>query len=175
MPSPASTAARRLPTLLLLGLLALLLWGQCALLFPGAPTLPPALEGWVARTDSLRTAPGALFLTLRLHNTIQVPVTVQEVRGSLRFGNRNFPFSATAALRGRQLLVFEELTQAVAVPLPLPADSLALLRATLQPAPPDGPSRPTLRWQVRYTWAGARTSYTLGRTSSYLPPLAQQP
>lgn len=175
MPRPASAAARRLPTLLLLGLLALLLWGQCALLFPGTPTPPPTLEGLVAHTDSLRDAPSTLFLTLQLHNTIQVPVTVQEVRGSLRFGNRDFPFSATPALHGRQLLVFEALTQAVAVPLALRADSLALLRAALQPTAAGGLSRPTLRWQVRYTWVGARAPYALGRTSIYLPPLAQQP
>ncbi len=174
----ASAAGRRLPVLLLLGLLALLLWGQCALLLPGSPTPPSTLEGSVKSTDSLRLTPPALLLTLRLRNTCAVPVTVQQVSGALRLGSRSFPFSATQALQGRQLLVFDELTQAVAIPLPLRADSLALMRALLhagQLSQPGQQVRLGLVWQLRYTIGQDLSTSHAGRASSYLPPLTTQP
>jgi len=163
---------RRSPTLLLLGLLALLLWGQCAaLLFPGTMHQPAEFIGSVKRLDSLGTAPVALYLTLCLRNDLSQPTLVREVRGTIRYGSRAYTFTAPTALRDTFLFPWTELLQPVAVPLPhLAADSLALLRTLLETGYP-APGAPRLQWQVSYSLRESPGSRRKARTLSYLPLL----
>jgi hypothetical protein len=162
---------RRSPGLLLLGLLALLLWGQCgALLFPGTTHQAATVTGWVKRTDSLRTSPATLYLTLYLRNNLSQPVWVREARGTLQFGGRAYPFAAPAALRDTLLYPWTEAARAVAIPLRLPADSVALLRAALRTERPLA-NEPLLRWQLWYSEKKHPNAPNQGRTRSYLPQL----
>lgn len=172
----ASTSARRLPALLLLGLLALLLWGQCAsLLFPEATRHPASFTGWVASTDSLRTTPATLYLSLSLRNDLSHPVRMREVSGALFFNGRAHPFAAPAGLRDTLLYPWTQLTQVVEIPLRLPADSVALLRTALQA------NRPVLeytglqlRWQIQYSDKQRPSARNQARTSPHLPSLKRQ-
>ena len=171
----ASASARRLPISLLLGLLALLLWGQCAsLLFPDATRHPATLTGWVKSTDSLRTTPATLYLTLCLRNDLPQPVRVRQVHGTLLFGGHAYPFLSSAALRDTLLAPWTEATQAVTVPLRLSADSVALLRTALQTSHP-ADARPQLQWKIRYSDKKYPNARDQGRTSPYLPLLKRLP
>lgn len=162
---------RRPLGLLLLGLLALLLWGQCgALLFPGTTRQAATVTGWVKRTDSLRTSPATLYLTLNLRNDVSQRVWVREARGTLRFNGRAYPFVAPAALGDSLLHPWTEVTQAVAIPLPLPADSVALLRAALRTERPLV-NEPLLQWQLWYSEKEHPNARIQGRTRAYLPQL----
>jgi len=163
---------RRGPALLLLGLLALLLWGQCAaLLFPGKAHQPAEFIGSVKRLDSLGTAPATLYLTLCLRNDLSQPALVQEVRGTIRYGGRTYPFAAPAALRDTFLFPWTELLQPIAVPLPhLAADSLALLRTLLETGY-SAPSAPRLQWKISYALRQSPGSRHKARTLPYLPLL----
>jgi hypothetical protein len=170
MPHFTPALLRRSPGLLLLGLLALLLWGQCgALLFHHAATV----TGWVKRTDSLRTTPATLYLTLTVRNDLSQPIWVREARGTLRFNGRDYPLIAPDVLRDSLLYPWTEVTQAVVIPLPLPADSVALLRAALRTErkPTD---EPQLQWQIQYSEKQYPNARDKGRTRSYLPLLKPQ-
>jgi len=167
MPKPLFSL-RRSPGLLLLGMLALLLWGQCAsLLFP---TSQPGLTGWVASTDSLRTAPATLYLHLSLRNTLRQTITLRRVDGALLFNGRAHPFSATAAWHHTPLARNAETTQAVAIRLRLPADSLALLRAALAAERPVG-REPRLDWQAHYAIEESSNADLWVQPSGYLRQL----
>ena len=163
---------RRSPGLLLLGLLALLLWGQCgSVLFPRTTGHEPALLGWVVSTDSLRnTAPATLYLSLGLRNTLHKTATLKEVDGALVFNGRTYPFSATAVLHHTPLAHEAKVTQAIAIPLRLPADSLALLRAALATEHMAG-SGPRLAWRASYSVSQYPNGNLWGQTSGYLPLL----
>jgi hypothetical protein len=161
----------RSPTLLLLGLLALLLWGQCAaLLFPGTTHVPITVKGQVKSLDSLGTAPAALYLTLLVRNDLSQPVLVREVSGTLRYNGRAHPFSATAALRDTLLYPWTELTQPVAVALHLPPDSLAQLRTVLQTGYP-ATQIPDIQWQAIYSLREAPGARHKARITPYFSPL----
>jgi hypothetical protein len=166
------SSIRRLPGLLLLGLLALLLWGQCgSVLFPRTTRHEPALLGWVASTDSLRTtAPATLYLSLGLRNTLHKTATLKEVDGALVFNGRTYPFSATATLHHTPLAHEARVTQAIAIRLRLPADSLALLRAALATEHMAG-SGPRLAWRASYSVSQYPNGNLWGQTSGYLPLL----
>lgn len=171
MSRSARTAARRLPTLLLLGLLALLLWGQCAsLLFPGTTHEPGAVKGWVKSLDSLGTAPTTLYLTLHLGNDLSQPVLVREVSGTLHYGGRRHPFATPAALRDTLLYPWTELTYPVAIPLHLSADSLSLLRTLLDTGYPADVA-PSLRWQAIYSPRQSPDTRRKAHITPYLPLL----
>jgi hypothetical protein len=175
MSKSARATVHRLPALLLLGLLALLLWGQCgALLFPGASHHFATVTGWVKRTDSLRSTPATLYLTLAVRNDFSQQIWVREAQGTLRFNGRAYPFTIPAALRDSLLYPWTEVTQAVAIPLRLPADSVALLRAALCTERPLV-SEPQLQWQLWYSEKRRPNARYQGRTRSYLPVLKQQP
>jgi hypothetical protein len=167
----ASALLRRPPALLLLSLLALLLWGQCgALLFPGTTRSPATVTGWVKSTDSLRTTPTVLYLTLNLRNDASQQVWVREARGTLRFNGRAYPFTMPPALRDSLLYPWTEATQALAIPLRLSADSVALLRAALRTERPllNGLQ---LQWQLWYSEKEHPTTRKQGYTRTYLPQL----
>lgn len=162
---------RREPTILLLGLLALLLWGQCASqLFPGTAHEPPTFRGWVKSLDSLRTTPATLYLTLSLRNDLSQPVQVRKVSGTLLYGSRAHPFSATAALRDTLVYPWTALTHSVAIPLHLAPDSLALLRTLLQTGYLATTS-PRLRWQASYSLQQAPGTLHQVNVVPYLPLL----
>jgi hypothetical protein len=167
---------RRGPVLLLLGLLALLLWGQCAaLLFPGTTHGPVAVKGWVKSLDSLGTAPATIYLTLYLGNDLSQPVLVREVSGTLHYGGRAYPFSATAALRDTLLYPWTELLHPIAIPLHLSADSVALLQTTLHTGYP-ADAAPSLRWQATYSLQQSPTARHKAKITPYLPlPTPEQP
>ena len=161
----------RSPTLLLLGLLALLLWGQCAaLLFPGTTRVPIAVKGQLKSLDSLGTAPPRLYLTLLVRNDLSQPILVRELSGTVRYGGRAYPFSAPAALRDSLLYPWTELTQRVAVALRLPPDSLAQLRKVLQTGYP-AESIPDIRWQAIYSLREAPGGRHKARITPYFSPL----
>lgn len=167
---PRAAAPPRPPTLLLLGLLAMLLWGQCAaLLFPGADSARE-LAGFVASTDSLRSAPATLYLTLGLRNNLRQPVVVYEVEGQLLFSGQAYPFSATAQLHHTPLAPGASLRQAVAIRVPLPADSLALLRQALQTDYLHGRDL-QVEWQTSYATKQYPEARTLRNMQPYLPTL----
>jgi hypothetical protein len=171
MAQVTSISKRRGPTLLLLGLLALLLWGQCAsLLFPGTTHASVAVKGWVKSLDSLGTAPATMYLTLYLGNDFSQPVRVREVSGTLHYGGRAYPFSATTALRDTLLYPWTELTYPVAIPLHLSADSLALLQTTLQIGYP-ADAAPSIRWQAIYSFQQSPAARHKAKITPYLPLL----
>ena len=160
----------RAPTLLLLGLLALLLWGQCAALLAPGTRVPIAVKGQIKSLDSLGTAPATLYLTLLLRNDLSQPILVREVRGTLRYGGRAHPFAAPAALRDSLLHPWTELTQPVAVALHLPPDSLAQLRTVLQTSYP-AENIPDIQWQAVYALREAPGGRHKARITPYFPPL----
>jgi len=169
MPRFAHTT-RRLPALLLLGLLALLLWGQCGQLFQGSTREPVCVVGWVKSVDSLGNAPATLYLTLYLRNNLSQPVLVREASGTLRYGGRAHPFATPHALRDTLLYPWTELTQPVAIPLHLSADSLALLRTSLDIGYP-AEAAPILRWQAIYSPRQSPAVRRPARITPYLPLL----
>ncbi|MGI4832514.1 MAG: hypothetical protein ACRYFK_03535 [Janthinobacterium lividum] len=140
MPQSLPLPRRPLPTLLLLGLLALLLWGQCGLRIGGGrPALPTDLMVVVKSTDRLVAAstarPAALYLTLDVYNSTPLPVVLHGAQGQLVYRGQQWPWTyepASAANRpavpaqGHQLL---PLTIAIT-----PPDSVAALRASLHTA-----------------------------------------
>ena len=160
----------RTPALLLLGLLALLLWGQCAALLAPGTRVSIAVKGQVQSLDSLSTAPATLYLTLLLRNDLSQPILVREVRGTLRYGGRAHLFSAPAALRDSLLYPWTELTQPVAVALRLPPDSLAQLRTVLQTGYP-AENIPDIQWQAIYSLREAPGGRHKARITPYFPPL----
>jgi hypothetical protein len=172
MPRFAPTFLRRSPGLLLLGLLALLLWGQCGLLFPGSTTAPGrVLVGYALSTDSLRTkVPATLYVTVLLRNELHRPVVLDTLEGNLRFNGRAFAFAGGAPLPGAPLAAGAKLRRHIAIPVPLPPDSLALLRQKLQT---DHllPTDPRLSWRVRYDTEAPPHSRTLRVMQPYLPLL----
>lgn len=134
----ASVLPRRLPTLLLLGLLALLLWGQCAFSVTDSSPPPRELLVSVASTDSLRAAtptqPATLYLTLTLYNNTPRDLFLLDLHGTLDYRNQSWAWQAG----GGQLLALPVPVQArrplaIGVPL-LPADSVAALQASLHTA-----------------------------------------
>jgi len=124
---------RRSPGLLLLGLLALLLWGQCSLTGSGRSTPAPNLFITVAQTDSLMAPtsgqPALLYLTLRLTNTKSTPVALHAAHGELVYRQQHWAWSwqPPTAL---QVPDQSERRLPIAVRL-LAADSLAQLRHAL--------------------------------------------
>jgi hypothetical protein len=162
---------RRGPALLLLGLLALLLWGQCGLLFPISTPTYRVLAGYAHSTDSLRTkAPATLYITVVLRNDLSRPIVLDTLAGALRFNDRAFPFASSAPLPSAPLAAGAKLQRHLAIPVPLPPDSLALLRQKLQT---DHllPTDPHLSWRVRYDTEAPPHSLTLRVMQPYLPLL----
>lgn len=167
MPKPL-LSLRRAPAILLLGLLALLLWGQCgSAIYPRSDNQRlTTLHGEVTRTDSLRAAPPAtLYLTLYFQNLTDQPIVVQEVSGALRYQGRAFPFQLPLAAR-------QYIKQAVAISVPLPADSLLALRHALQAVHYQA-NAPHLDWQATFAYARSPTEHGTGSTSTHIPPLSK--
>jgi hypothetical protein len=170
MPKPL-LSLRRAPAILLLGLLALLLWGQCGLLFPSSTPSNRVLVGYALSTDSLRTKPPAtLYVTVLLRNELRRPVVLDTLEGGLRFNGRAFPFASGAPLPSAPLAAGAKLRRQLAIPVPLPPDSLALLRQKLQ-TDYLVPTDPRLSWRVRYASEAAPHSRTLRVMQPYLPLL----
>jgi len=132
----ASVFARYLPAPLLLGLLALLLWGQCAFRTNGGATPAPNLFITVAQTDSLSAAtpsrPAMLYLTLSLTNTTQKPMALHTAQGELVYRQQHWAW-AWQPTTPLEVPDQSERRLPIAVRL-LPADSVAQLRHALTTA-----------------------------------------
>ncbi len=162
---------RHPPGLLLLGLLALLLWGQCGLLYPSSRSSNRVLVGYALRTDSLRTkAPATLYVTVVLRNELRRPIVLDTLEGGLRFNGRVFPFASGAPLPSAPLAAGAKLRRHVIIPVPLPPDSLTLLLQKLQ-TDYLTPTDPLLNWRVRYDIEASPNSRTLRVMQPYLPLL----
>ena len=111
-----------------------------------------------------------MYLTFFLRNDLSQPVLVREVSGALHYGGRMHPFSAPAARHDTLLYPWTELTQPVAIPLHLSADSLALLRTLLDTGYP-AEAAPSLRWQAIYSPRQSPDVRRKARITPYLPLL----
>lgn len=128
LPTPAT------PALLLLGLLALLVWGQCSFSMNGSSKPRHDFGLGVASTDSLTTSPTSpptLYVTVNLINGMRSPQRVYAARGQLFFNSQHWSFLTTAG-KGRNLVVpaGEQRPLQVAIVL-VPYDSLRQLRTAL--------------------------------------------
>jgi hypothetical protein len=159
------------PLLLLLGLVALLLWGQCSFSLYGSSPHVPSLSVAVAR-DSLSQPPtgqpAQLHLVLAFSNDLKQACRLNVTEGEVSFEGRHWPFSATSQVRGLVLPPHSRRLVSVWIPVVLPADSLALLRATLLTGSTGGNS---LRLSLRATYAitSAPDSTQAAETATYLP------
>ncbi len=176
----ASISVRRAPTLLLLGLLALLLWGQCALNLNDNGHYVPTVRVRVVR-DSLAPAtperPARLYLTLACTNYLAQPGRLDTAYGNVSFGKQYWNFEV-ARVRGRVLPAKGNRQQPVPLRLPVvvalvpPVDSLVAFRAALRTGSRGNNS---LRVFIRatYTTASEPDRQWPAEAASYLP--AQPP
>jgi hypothetical protein len=141
MPHFPRAAARRLPALLALGLLALLLWGQCGLLNHIAPDQPiPHYSVRVVRVDSLTAARSTkdptLYLTLEIHNKVHRAFSLGGVYGHLFLENHAWNNGQHYQYSGVVLAGGQTLQLPLALPLTASAalhpDSLRALRQALR-------------------------------------------
>lgn len=140
MPQLLPSAHRPLPALLLLGLLALLLWGQCGLRIGGGhPALPTELLVEVKHTDRLvaasSTRPATLYLTLSIFNSTPQPVVLQQMHGQLIYREQHWPWTYEPASAADRLTVSSQGNQLLPLTITItPPDSVAALRASLHTA-----------------------------------------
>jgi len=178
MSHSASASVRSLPALLLLGLLALLLWGQCALNLNEHGRNVPTVRVLVVR-DSLAPAtqgrPAQLHLTLALTNYLAQPCRLDTLFGNVSFGKQYWNFGVVQA-RGLVLSASDNHQQPLLLPVVLslvpPVDSLAAFRAALRTGSRHDNS---LRVFVRATYDISSEPHRQwpAEASNYLP--AQQP
>ncbi len=127
---------RPAPAVLLgLGLLGLLLWGQCGLLKEDQK-IEPGVYAYVFQVDSLfapnANQPATLHMTLNLDNELGQPVRLKWVRGEVSFEGRHWPFSATAQLPDSVLVNHKRFLVPITFPIKTPPDSLEPVRAILR-------------------------------------------
>ena len=158
--------------LLLFGLLALLLWGQCALVRLVVPDLPiPRYSVQVVQVDSLTAAsatkPPILHVTLKIHNKKRDELTAVGIYDELFWQGRCR--TETHQIQRVKLLVPGHADQQVALALSLDAqpelscDSVQLLRKALRQG---GSRRLLLKLKVNDFVYGKSASVTLP-----LPPM----
>ena len=163
-----------MPALLLLGLLALLLWGQCAFNVNEHGRYVPTVRVRVAR-DSLSEAtagqPARLYLTLVVTNHLPQPCRLDTAVGNVSFNKQYWNFVAGKG-QGLELPAQGNRLLPVVVALVPPVDSLAAFRAALRTG-----SRPDNRLRVylhaTYATASEPTTWWPIEASTYLP--AQRP
>jgi hypothetical protein len=178
MSTSTRASAPSLPALLRLGLLALLLWGQCALTLNEHGRYVPTVRVRVVR-DSLAPAaqgrPAQLHLTLALTNHLAQPCRLDTLFGNVSFRKQYWNFEVTQA-RGLVLPPKDNLQQPLLLPVVLslvpPVDSLAAFRAALRTGSRQDNS---LRVFVRATYGTSNEPDRQwpAEASSYLP--AQPP
>ncbi|MBG8553884.1 hypothetical protein [Hymenobacter guriensis] len=143
--------------LALVGLLALLLWGQCAS-FMGALFQVPHYAARVVAADSLSaatpTTPPMLHLVVEIHNDNDRDFTLRRAYGSMDFGRYTWPESNHDQGRGLLVPAGSVRTLALALPLatrpphaPVPAKVQSELLEVLRRGP-NGSGRPMLRLKV---------------------------
>lgn len=138
MSHSANASVRRLPALLLLGLLALLLWGQCAFHLNEHGRYVPTVRVLVVR-DSLAPAtqgqPAQLHLTVALTNYLTHPCRLDTLFGNVSFRKQYWNFQVAQA-RGLVLPASDKLQRPLLLPVVLslvpPVDSLAAFQAALR-------------------------------------------
>jgi hypothetical protein len=162
----------------LVGLLALLLWGQCALNLNDHGRYIPTVNVRVVR-DSLAPAtkghPAQLYLTLAFTSHLALACRLDTAFGNVSFKKQYWNF-AVAGARGLELPAEDNLQQPVLLPvvLPLvpPVDSLAAFRAALRTGSrQDNSLRVFLR--ATYGTGSEPDRQWTAEASSYLP--AQPP
>ncbi len=142
------------------------------MLYSGNAQPKHSLVGRVSSTDSLQISPTTLYLTLDLQNNLRQKVTVQEVDGVIQLLGRQFRFSATADLHDTPIPKDALCRSAVAIPLNVSADSLALLRAALATGSLSSNAL-RLAWRARYSTKRLPQAISDVRYYSSLPPLSQ--
>lgn len=168
MPRPASLRPP-LPAALLLGLLALLLWGECG--WSRGGKVAPALYANVAYVGRLSVAAGqptTLPLALKLDNSLGQPCRLGGAWGEVSFEGRHWPVEAPGRVRNRVLAAGDTLIVPVVVTVVLATDSLASLRAMLQEGSTGGNSL-RLALNVPYFAADAPQVARLAQSAVYLP------
>ena len=165
-------AARRLPALLVLGLLALLLWGQC-----GGGARPkstrPAVGVDITSTDSLTSRPATLFLTVTVTNNTGRPVVLREASGTLQAETQDWPFTDSTQLRNQLVPARSERRFRLIIPLVAPpkgAHALAALQAALATGSREDNGL-RMAWRVSYSGQRARQAPSETYYYSNLPPL----
>ena len=134
------SARRPLPILLLLGLLALLLWGQCGIRIGGGhPALPTELLVVVKHTDQLvaasPTRPAMLYLTLSIFNSTPQPIVLHQMHGQLIYREQQWPWTYEPASVADRLTVSSQGYQLLPLTIAItPPDSVPALRASLHTA-----------------------------------------
>lgn len=137
----AGISIRRWPVLLLLGLLALLLWGQCGLLNHIVPDQPiPHYSVRVVRVDSLAAVRSSkaptLYLTLEIHNKVHRAFSFGGVYGHLFFehyawnNGQHYQYSGVVLAGGQTLQL--PLALPLTASATLQPDSLRALRQALR-------------------------------------------
>jgi hypothetical protein len=174
MPKLSRPLRRPSATLLLLGLLALLLWGQCALNINDHGHYVPTVRVRVVR-DSLAPAtpgrPAQLYLTLALTNYLAQPCRLDTAYGNVSFKKQYWNFEAAGA-RGLTLPAADNRQQPVLLPVVValvpPVDSLAAFRAALRTG---SRADNSLRVFVRatYTTGSEPDRQWTAEAGSYLP------
>lgn len=175
MPRSVSAPARRLPALLLLGLLALLLWGQCALNLNDNGRYVPTVTVRVAR-DSLSPAakgqPARLYLTLAFTNHLAQACRLDTAFGNVSFEKQYWNFVAARA-HGLELPAEDNLQRPVLLPVVIPlvprVDSLAAFRTALRTG---SRADNSLRVYLRATYAATGSEPDRQwpvETATYLP------
>lgn len=177
MPGLPPLFRRASPLLLLLGLLALLLWEQCAFNLNDNGRYVPTVTVRVVR-DSLglatKTQPAQLYLTLALTNHLPQACRLDTAVGNVSFRKQYWNFVATGA-RNLTLPAENKLRQPVLLPVVIllvpPVDSLAAFQAALRTGSrADNALRVYLRVPYAVSESGRQWP---AETSTYLP--AQRP
>jgi len=170
----ASRLVRSAPALLLGGLLALLLWGQCAFNLNDHGHYLPTVTVDVLR-DSLAPAakdrPAQLYLTLGFTSHLPQACRLDTIVGNVSFNKQYWKFVAARA-HGLEIPANNILQPPVVLPVVIrlvpPVDSVAAFRAALRTG-----SRPTnaLRLYVRatYTTASEPDRHWPVEARTYLP------
>ena len=171
MPNLYSHLRQSPATWLLLGLVALLLWGQCSFRTNGGSTPAPNLFITVAQTDSLSaptpSRPAVLYLLLSLTNTTLKPMAVHSAQGELVYRQQHWAWSWQPPTP-LEVPDQSERRLPIAVRL-LPADSVAQLRRALTTAE----YLPLLYIRARYS-AGTSPRVLYLENSDYLQLLPQR-
>ena len=138
--SPQPAVSRPSPaTLVLLGLVALLLWGRCAVISLFITDMPVPRYS-VTRLDSLVAAspkkPATLYLTLELRNKRRHEFNLGGIYGEVIYKNHSWTavhqYQHTGRAVGRYATEYIALALKLDASSSLPADSVQLLRRALQ-------------------------------------------
>ncbi|MGI4865562.1 MAG: hypothetical protein ACRYFZ_16695 [Janthinobacterium lividum] len=175
MSHAAKASIHRLPALLLLGLLALLLWGQCALNINDHGRYVPTVSVRVTH-DSLSTAtkgqPARLYLTLLVTNHLEQTCRLDTALGNVSFDKQYWNFVAPK-VHGLELPPHGNRLIPVMLSLVPPVDSVVAFQKALRTGSRyDNKLRVYLR--ATYATANEPDRWWPVEASTYLPAQRQR-